>query len=184
MDAVLSRSVVSRLTGLAGAVALACGLVLVPASSPANAQAPLDVRCTGTFTAGLTPAVTAPLQPQAVNYAAQYTYATCNGAVPSGSSAFTISSTATCYAERYVPFDEIITWSDRSTSTVRWGIAVGPLAGGTFTGMVTAGRYEGAAATKIALPLDYTGATSVQCAFGEGAISGAGGSAVLALTSP
>ncbi|MFE4480549.1 MULTISPECIES: hypothetical protein [Streptomycetaceae] len=183
MNAVPSRVVFSRLAAAAGAVALAGGLLLVPASAPARAQGVVDVQCTGTFTDEFTPALTN--QPQNVTIATQNSYATCVTGLPGSSSVTNSEPGETCLnvLHTLTPFDETITWSDQTTSTVHWASVEDTGGAATFTGTVTAGRYLGDAAVKATEAADITGTNPELCPVGGGTITGASGPADLTLTS-
>ncbi|MFB7678492.1 hypothetical protein ACFC26_44615 [Kitasatospora purpeofusca] len=164
-------------------MALACGLLVVQAGVPAHAQGLVDVQCEGTFTGEFTPALTD--QPQDVSIATQNSYATCETGLPGSSSVTTSEPGESCVnaLHELTAFDETITWSDRSTSTVHWSSVEDTGGAATFTGTVTAGLYAGDAAAKVTEALDITGTNPELCPIGEGTITGASGTATLTLTS-
>ncbi|MFE7588423.1 hypothetical protein ACFU6K_03410 [Kitasatospora sp. NPDC057512] len=172
----------SKLGGLAVAMALACGFLMVPAIAPAHAQGPVDVECEGTYTNEFRPALTN--QPQNVTISTQYSYATCVTGLP-GTSSVTSVLLESCLNALHAltPFTETITWSDRSTSTVFWSSVQDTGGSATFTGTVTAGRYTGDNAVKALEALDISGTNPELCPIGEGTVSAASGSVTLTLTS-
>ncbi|MER8100994.1 hypothetical protein [Kitasatospora sp. NPDC094016] len=183
MNTVRSRFPLSSLAGPAGAVALVGGLVLVPASAPAHAQGVVDVQCEGTFTSEFTPALTD--QPQNISISNQNSYATCVTGLPGASTVTNSETGESCVNLLHVltPFDETITWSDQSTSTVRWTSVEDTGGAGTFTGTVTAGRYTGDTAVKVSEAVDITGTNPELCPVGDGTISSASGPITLTFTS-
>ncbi|MFD7583961.1 hypothetical protein ACFV84_00755 [Kitasatospora sp. NPDC059811] len=183
MNAVPSRFALSRLVGLAGAMTLACGLLLAPAGAPAHAQGLLDVQCEGTFTSEYTPVLTD--RPQDVSIANQNSYATCEAGLPGTSATTSAEPGETCVnlLHALAPFDETITWSDQSTSAVHWTSVEDTGGAATLTGTVTAGRYTGDTAEKILEATDITGTNPELCPLGDGTISGASGLVTLTLTS-
>lgn len=140
---------------LAAVLFVAFAAVIVPASSATAAS--VDAECVGSFSRNFSPAVT--LAPQAVTVTETSSYGTCLVG-PTATGTETLTLTLGCIPVMAGPAaTETLTWHDPTggTSTISWSAPI--IVGQTvvFNGTVTAGRYNGDAATKATSGLSYVG---------------------------